>query len=902
MTASGRYGQLTYTSFDGRGVGGWQIKDQQGLTEAEQDSLLSRIDPQLDTGVELPQFPSPDQIAQFPRRLVYGPQVAGSELAGNVDDGAAVAWWHHAPAGLDGSGRPGNVFTHVLLDRSALPPNGVVGVVAPGARPVDLWRSAGWLAPYGADAVRDAVLLPELPRPGQLVSAAQVVAFLLDHTHYRLGVLAVLLDACAAAARGGPSVVLAAQSTDTAAWWIASVTYLMSSASADRFGFSTLERPGSLPARLAQGLYLCCVPSIDYEVLSQQSRPFVLIGEDDAVEIGDLDGEPHVTAAGDRVAVTEWSVLAKVVLIDEATAAWALAQLDDIAGQVPDGGAGTVAEPGWPLAMVVARAAEHLSDAVPEAARVLIRHSPPTLDDAPELLVAARELIEGSLGPTVADVWEPLERATQTGRPLTAIGELLFVLYVSRAVQDSRWLGAPGGPPVPRVSSPLAFRDPERPAARVIAADLSAAIDLLRAAGNDNREAAGSLAALANFTVRLGILTAALLERLMDALDGSFIYLLFAPDAPQLVARLGQFSEQTQHEVIRPLVNQAMGLEQAPLGQRLAPSVLSWLYPHGASPELPQPKEPGELRLRGELAFQRVAEDPVHYQRERPLAVAAALAEDWDRGALAGFFAGPLWRVDELSWVESSFPGRLLLEHFGPAIKAAPSSGALDELCTALITSRRTAEAYAPYGPGDLIRSRQFPQRRWWRSQSRFSAELALVLSGGVHALRYQDVPFHPDALDQLHLAMVLAVTLGRQLPDVEKLIHAEDRPKGVVSGALWAMVGEGTRVQVYLDQLVVTALLGDPEFPEQQVCRPYHRWVHRLRVEVDGVRVPILQQCVALEVTARDDHLNQLIEQVREGLWVKLKGLDNPERAYKVAGRFAQSWLKPMFGERRNW
>src|SRR4051794_40464622 len=94
-TASLRYGQLTYTSVDGAGgAGGWRVKQNLGLDEAEVDALRARISTQLDLGFELPRFPSDEDVRGFPRRLVYAPVAPGS-----------AAWWHTAPAGNDGSGR-----------------------------------------------------------------------------------------------------------------------------------------------------------------------------------------------------------------------------------------------------------------------------------------------------------------------------------------------------------------------------------------------------------------------------------------------------------------------------------------------------------------------------------------------------------------------------------------------------------------------------------------------------------------------------------------------------------------------------------------------------------------------------------------------------------------------------
>ena len=877
-----RFGQLTYTSFDGGGVGGWQIKDQCGLSAEEQELLRSRIDPQLDAGVELTRFPSPDEAAQFPRRLVFGPDdVDGGRPGLDGLKGRAVAWWHHAPAGVDGSGRPGNVFAHVLLDRSPVAAASSAGPRPAVIRPIDLWRSPGWLSPFGADAVRDAMLGPEPPQPGAAVSVKRVVAFLLDLAHYRLGVLGVLLDACAAALNGGPTVVLATESTDTAALWVASVTYLMSAFSAQRFGFSTLERATSVTRRFAQGVHLCCVPTIDYEPLSHSSRSYVLIAEDEPVAVGDLDGAAHVTGAGDQIIVTEWSILARVVLIDESSATWAISQLDRVANQV---GNGLTDDLCWPLAMVIAALPDHFRDAVGEASRVLIRRSPSRLRQIPELLQSARSLIATSLGSTTADVWRALERLTVAEAAPTVMGEILLNIYVSRAFSDAQWLAQSGGPPVPKTLWSADGPPPELTVA------LDSAVGSLAKSPGDDPEAALSLAALANFSVRLGVVTPELLDGLSLGLERSFVHLLFTPGASALVARLGTFDEQTVDMVIRPLVNNALGLESRPLGRRLAADVLHWLYPLGVAHVLPLAYESFEsYRLRGELAFQWVKSDPDRYSSERPLAVVAALEERADPRELAAFFAGVGWSPAELEEVERRFPGRLPLEFFGPTIKAAAAGEPLDDLCTAVLASRHNAEAYEPYGAGDLIRMRQAAGHSWWRSRQRFRSNLALMLSGGVHALRYPTSASTPTPWTISRrrwcwrLPWATPSTTWRSWPGPRRGRRVPARAgcstsSGRASGRTWLSLRSSWR--------------RCSEIPASRS----RSWATRLRLGAQHPGRGQRRPCAGPEAVCGPGcppgwtSFDQLAESVRELLWERLKQSDNRERAHRVCGKFAQS------------
>lgn len=114
-----RYAQLTYTSYDdGSGRGGWQVKQETGgLDAVEQQSLTARILTRFDLLPVMPDFPTPEQTAARPARLSYAPLPA-------VGAGHA-AYWHTVDAGRDASGRPGNVFAHVVLDRDVSAPSPV---------------------------------------------------------------------------------------------------------------------------------------------------------------------------------------------------------------------------------------------------------------------------------------------------------------------------------------------------------------------------------------------------------------------------------------------------------------------------------------------------------------------------------------------------------------------------------------------------------------------------------------------------------------------------------------------------------------------------------------------------------------------------------------------------------
>lgn len=873
-----RFGQLTYSSFDdGVTGGGWQIKEHRGdLTDDEREWLRSRVAIQFDPGVELPRFPTPEQAAALARRFVYAPA-----------EGGAAGCWHTAPAGVDGSGRPGNVFAHVVLDRTPLAE--VVDV-----RPIDLWRSPDWLTPYGVDQV-NAARLPEIahPGPGSAVTTSEVVRFLLDPDHFRFGVFAALLDACAAALAGGPRVALLTSTVDEAALWIGAVSHLMASVTARRFFFSTLERASGLESAWNQGVHLACLPIADLETFGRPDPSVVIInGEEENVLMGDLDGAPHRTASGHEVAVTEWSVMAQVVLAEPQGAQWALEQIDDVVGRVGDAGT----DPAWPLAMVISQAQDHFGDAVQEAARVIARATPKALGRQPELFSSARLLVDVDLGATTADVWKHLTGLVGRDRPLTLMGELCLGVYAARALRDTAWLSQPGSVPLPEIES---FGDHYQDEASAAAAETLARLE--RAGDSpESLELPAAIAGLADLVARLGIVDP-LRDRLEVAIERWVLPLLFDDaNAAAHVRRLGPLAEITQDTLVRHVVSTHQQMVARWPGRRLVPEVVAWLYPDGAGPMGDQQV------LRSELAFQRVFNDrPGQWPPERPVAFWAALEHAAAGGAmpqdLSPFFVGDPWSPMELLGAERKYGSIIPTRHLAPTFKSAPWDRQLDELTRAVLSTRfRSWDRQITAADAELalVKMRHVGSDAWWqKSGVGLTSSVQQVLAGGVAGLSFPDVEFSPDAYDMLHVAYAIAVVVGTNRVEVSQLrdvVVGDGRTD--VSENAHRMMLEGLKNVTKLHQLTLAYLLGEPKYPGPSQG-PTYRWLEQLKITRDGVRMPVLASCLRdyLAVSAIPQEV--LTGQVIQRLTPMIRRSDNnTDRVVRACERFVQTKIRDLY------
>jgi hypothetical protein len=687
--APARFGQLTYSSFDdGTGIGGgWQVKETSGgLTEPETELLRFWVHTIFELVVPLPAFPTPEEVAAFPRRLMYA----------LLEDGRA-GYWHTAPAGADGSGRPGNVFAHCLLDRD---PTALI----PPRRPIDLWRSPEWLTPYGPGDVSAAQLdAGTLPKESGWVNRNSVVDFLCDQEMWRLGVLSILLDAVESAMDGGKTVVLGTNSVDSAAMWIGAVSHLMSAGSARRFCWSTFDRASDVSGSVGRGLHLIAVPAADLAALVTR-EDLVVVNEDEMPAMGDLGGAPHHTVAGSEVEVTEWSVIAQAVMVDADSAQRVLDRQDEVAATISDSELHVT----WPLAMAVALTPDLHEDVGVEAAAVIARRSPERLARHPDLFGAASFLIDRMLGSSVGDCWARLESVPGPGRngyPVTV--ELMMTVYLERALRDRNWLMQDGGVPFPSVRP----RDGWMPAR--LEQQVSNVFDELFQQARSPVETTSPFALYALRLIDLlirancvgGIGTRpgshglagsvpTALETCHNILEATLVPVLFDGIAgPDFVERFGPLDPFTSDVAVVEVVASAPQLARGVLGRRMPEKVLVWLFPANLAP--PNSKKlaafpPGTdvpmAVVAAELAYQKLAtQRPLRAWLRFSFVVLWRVLEQANNPNVQPPELEPIFRapfdVDALDTLVRGHPGYIPPRFFTRTLVTAALSDSLKSLC-----------------------------------------------------------------------------------------------------------------------------------------------------------------------------------------------------------------------------
>jgi GTPase-associated protein 1, N-terminal domain type 2/GTPase-associated protein 1, middle domain len=702
-----RYGQLAYTSLDKPGsIGGWQTKQVTGaLSAAEAQTLVAGVRTALDPVDPLPTYPSHEKLERAPHRLAY-----------RRIDARRAAYWHTVPAGADGTGRPGNVFAHVVLDRDPEAP--------PRHRPIQWWRSPQWMCPYGSAAVASAVLPDDPPGPAEAVTKDSVVAFALDTSTWRLATLFGLLDAVGAALDGGAPVVLGVESPDAAAQWIGLVSFLMSPGTAARLNFSTFDRADQVGLAVQSTQHLTAVPAVDLPGLPPG---VVVIDETAILSLGELGGEPHRTATGQPIVVTPWSAMAQVVLLEPRSARAVLDDIDRYAAQIED----SALPPAWPMAMAVAAAPEY-ADAHAEAHMVIAAHTPRGVAPGSAVGATISGVMTALVGFSTADAWHAVQHA-----PPGPASDHADLTYLRRAIADDTWLNQLGPIPV----GPRRFQRTSVPAE--LSAAVGPALEQARGVGPDQ------VVRLVDFLMRAGVDD----EQLSAALSRDVVASLCDPKSgPRLTHRLGQ---RIGTEVRLALAAESLNVTGHRDGlTELSDEVLDWLAEGITAPA------PSELTQAhpGNATWNRAVLRGARAQHLGPADAADRCAWLWwlricgsqrfEQAVAAG-----VWEpVELLAAAGGAPPGLSVL----PTLLGVPDSAALAALASAVL------EAYAEDTVAACAAIRLFEPRIW--VQKGFIETYLATYSPHLDAALQVLGPdrLHPDFAVRL-LTLAVAATLAGQ-------------------------------------------------------------------------------------------------------------------------------------------
>lgn len=677
-----RWGQLTYTSFDdGSGFGGgWQVKNVSGgVTARERDVLTSMVSTRFDVEPALPQFPTPTDIAERPCRLMYAP----------TENGAG--FWHTVDAGLDGSGRPGNVFAHVLVDRAIASP-------IPAPRPIEFWKSPLWLRPYGpSEVARSTLLESTIPDAGPVITRSTTIEFLLESLD-RQNLFQVLLDAVLDAMSGGPMVILLVDGWDEGASWIGAVSFFMSPNTSRRLSWTTYDRPQSLAEDIRRGIELVAVPNEHAGAIDPELDCVVLDTRDEP-NLGVLGGF-HSLAKGFEVRVTPWSMVAQESLVDHETLEAAVEEQDSIAMDVGDRNL----SPMWPLSVAVLSSSEVRSM---EAMRVVVEHAPRHLHESPRLAELVQSIRRESAPKRAADAWNVLERT------LNEEAALDFVLpqYVECALNDPDWLFGDAYPP--QVEDRFACA-PTHFTEQALAACAVALMGEAEAVANDIDVATVLFKALRTANLVFSCLVPiedAVIEPLSLVLDRISKTPLFDETRSlALIERTGPVGERALRQIVRPAVEESAQFQKKPFGSRLTTDVFEWLFPrvYARTSALVSLVKVDRTALFGEYLFAvlRTAREgsPAHIEA-KPLAYVALRA-----GVASGQLSNELRRsLNRIAWECDTTTAEVLrlFDEFGAQVPTgvafgtlafAPASSSLDQVIDHVIRQR---DAIADRGDSD---------------------------------------------------------------------------------------------------------------------------------------------------------------------------------------------------------
>lgn len=456
MAEANSWAQLTYSSFDrDQGSGGWQVKDLTGAPSDDETKLLQKsVVTGFDFHGDVPTYPSTEEITGWPRRFSFVRTPLGGRFV------------HAVQAGRDSTGRPGNTYSHVALDRR------MSGPAEADYLPIDLWKSAAFETPYGVEQILKTEVhgTPE-QTVGEFAGAPTALS-IMSMPGYREPLMAAI-DALGQVQHGRGMLVLVTDRQDWAALLISAMSRLTSPGAARSLSFSLYERARALQTAKNEGITVAVVPSADVEEIDPAAATFVIVDG----EIPESSADTHVVAHGAPIPRTDFSRMVESIHATDPALLTSVVEglsgsgtdatqrsasaADDATGHL---GLDDELSPSdvnrldiaWPLAMLIRHRTQmpFAAEAVAAAERVILRSSPISVGRSATFLPAVREVIAGAVAGVnaghsggVADagsMWAALLERDQSDSALATA--LLEHAYLLAAIFDEKWLDSGTAP------------------------------------------------------------------------------------------------------------------------------------------------------------------------------------------------------------------------------------------------------------------------------------------------------------------------------------------------------------------------------------------------------------------------------------------------------------------------
>lgn len=261
-------GAFSYASFsraNGR-AGGWGVGQKAGdITQEELAELVSFVPTSLNNGTTIPDFPSAQQRAELVRRTaVFALTPAAEKWVTMVS----------VPAGLDATGRGGNVFTYISISRTGTPPAPATVLFSPDipapfsiyeVDKVQIPEKISARGPLHSDVLLEEFLDGEFRYPEKLPAPFKAVTPNPNPSFNR-----ALVSAMATVLNSRNGLVILVAPDNQAALWIAATAREVGE---DGFGFSTFEKAAAINEFPLSTSTMLVVPPSEKQRLAETAIP-----------------------------------------------------------------------------------------------------------------------------------------------------------------------------------------------------------------------------------------------------------------------------------------------------------------------------------------------------------------------------------------------------------------------------------------------------------------------------------------------------------------------------------------------------------------------------------------------------------------------------------------------------